>query len=308
METGLLHIEANHGLHPCIWMQAGVVGKKECRWDYDCPGCRFDRNMVRTADENNRLRQGGTTPKGKRGEIIPWKNKLLSLPASRRPCLHHMKQRINFRACNQEYRCGSCDFDQFFHDEFSVHAVVKPVDKLNIKGFRIPQGYYFHRGHTWVKVEEGSSVRIGIDEFALRVLGPFDRIESPLVGKEIRQGRADTRAFRREQTAKVLSPVSGVVTSINPRLRTEGGLANDAPFSEGWIMRVHSDTLRDELKELMINTESGDFMDEEVERLHQLIEEVAGPLPADGGHFGNDIYGKIPQLGWERLTKIFLDT
>jgi glycine cleavage system H lipoate-binding protein len=289
-------------------MQAGVVDKKECRWDYDCPGCRFDRNMVRTAEENNKLRQGGTTPKGKRGEIIPWKNKLLLLPASRRPCLHHMKQRINFRACTHEYRCGSCDFDQFFHDEFSVHAVVRPVDKLNIKGFRIPQGYYFHRGHTWVKVEEGSFVRIGIDEFALRVLGPFDRIESPLVGKEIRQGRADTRAFRKEQTARVLSPVSGVVTSINPRLRTKGGLANDAPFSEGWIMRVHSDTLRDELKELMINTESSDFMDEEVERLHQLIEEVAGPLPADGGHLGNDIYGKMPQLGWERLTKSFLHT
>jgi hypothetical protein len=39
-----------------------------------------------------------------------------------------------------------------------------------------------------------------------------------------------------------------------------------------------------------------------------MIEEVAGPLAADGGHFAEDIYGRLPSLGWERLTKAFLRT
>jgi glycine cleavage system H lipoate-binding protein len=60
---------------------------------------------------------------------------------------------------------------------------------LDIKGFRIPQGYYLHSGHTWIKVEESSTVRVGIDEFAQRLLGPFDRIEAPLLGKEVKQGK-----------------------------------------------------------------------------------------------------------------------
>ena len=308
METGLLQFEENQDRHLCIWMQAGVVTKKECKSDYDCPGCRFDRVMGRVADENNRLKRKGKTPTGRHADIIPWKENLRALPLSRRPCLHHMKGRINFRACTHEYLCGNCDFDQYFNDQFSVHAVVKPVDTLNIKGFSIPQGYYFHRGHTWAKVEEGASVRIGIDEFALRLLGPFDQIEAPLMGKEVKQDRGDITVYRGGLAAKILSPVSGVVTSINPRLMTEGSLAGEDPFSEGWVMRVHSDILRDELKKLMINRETGDFMDKEVERLHRLVEEVAGPLPADGGYLGNDIYGKMPQLGWERLTKIFLDT
>jgi len=264
--------------------------------------------MRRTADENRRLAKEGKIIQGKRGKIILWKEKLKARPSSKSPCLHHMKGRIEFKACNNEYRCANCDFDQYFQDQYSVHAVVNPVDVLEIEGFRVPQGYYFHPGHTWIKVEKDSTVRIGIDEFALRLLGPLDSIKAPLMGKEVKQDRADMELFRGRHHAKVLSPVSGVVTAINPKLRDEGSLANKAPYSEGWVMSVHSESLRQDLKNLMINMETRDFMERQVEHLHRVIEDVAGPLAADGGFLGDDIYGHMPQLGWGRLTRIFLNT
>jgi glycine cleavage system H lipoate-binding protein len=296
------------GNRPCIWMQAGVVRQKSCKINYDCASCRFDRAMRRLADENSRLKKAGRVARGNRHEVISWKEKLRALPPSKRPCVHHMKGRIEFRPCTNNYWCGNCDFDQYFHDQYSVHAVISPVDVLEIGGFKVPQGYYFHRGHTWAKIEDGPSVRVGLDEFALRLLGPFDRIETPLMGKEVEQGRADIRVYRGVHQAKVLSPVSGVVTAINPKLRDQGRLANQGPYSEGWVMSVLSNDLRQDIKGLMINTETGDFLEEHVERLYQLIEGVEGPLAADGGHLGNDIFGKIPHLGWERLTRIFLNT
>jgi glycine cleavage system H lipoate-binding protein len=186
--------------------------------------------------------------------------------------------------------------------------VISPIDFLEIKGFKVPQGYYLHRGHTWVKVEEGSSVRVGIDEFALRVLGPFDSIEAPLLGKEVNQESADIGVFRKAHQAKILSPVSGVVTAINPRIREQGRLANQDPYSEGWVMNVHSNNLRKDMKNLMINSQSRDFMDGQIERLYQVVEEIEGPLSTDGGHLGDDIYGKMPELGWAKLTRIFLNT
>jgi len=292
--------------HACIWMQAGVVSKKPCKIRYDCPSCRFDRIMRRVGDENLSLKREGVAPKGKRGQIVSWQQKLRSQPTPKRPCIHHMKGRIEFRICNNEYKCSNCDFDQYFSDQFSVHAVMSPVDVLDIKGFKVPQGYYFHPGHTWIKVEEGSSVRVGIDEFALRLLGPLDRIEAPLMGKEVKQGSADIGVSRAAHQARFLSPVSGVVTAINPKLREEGDLANQDPYSEGWVMSVHCDNLRGELKNLMINNETGDFMEGEVACLYEVIEEVAGPLSVDGGDLSYDIYGHLPQLGWERITKIFL--
>ena len=236
----------------CIWMQANVVRRKSCKSDYNCTECRFDRVMKQVSRENARLRESGLSPKGKKGRIVSWKEQLKSRPLSKRPCIHHMKGRIEFRACTHEYRCGNCDFDQYFNDQFSVHAVVNPVHVLDIKGFQVPQGFYIHPGHTWVKMEEGSLVKVGLDDFALRLLGPLDRIEAPLMGKTVEQGRGDITLRRSTETARIQSPISGVVADINPDLREQGNVANQDPYTQGWVMRLHCRDLRHDLKKLIL--------------------------------------------------------
>jgi glycine cleavage system H lipoate-binding protein len=293
---------------PCIWMQAGVVPKKLCRIDYQCAVCAYDRAMRRVATENQQLKEKGKIPGGKRGRIVFWKDKLRELPAWKQPCLHHMIGHIDFRTCTHDYQCANCEFDQYFSDQLAVHAVVHPVDVLDIKGFKIPQGYYLHPGHTWVKIEEGSTVRVGLDDFALRLLGPLDQIQAPLMGKQLKQGRQDISLKREENKAALLSPVSGVVTDINPELRERGSRGNEDPYSEGWILRLHCANLRQDLKNLMIGEQAGEYIDEEVERLYGVIEETAGPLATDGGLLGDDIYGNMPQIGWQKLTQLFLRT
>lgn len=231
-----------------------------------------------------------------------------SLPPSQRPCLHHVKGRIRFKPCTNDYLCGNCEFDQYFYDEYTVHAVVRPVDVLEVEGFKVPQGYYLHEGHAWVKIEEGSSVRIGIDDFTLRLLGPIDRVETPLIGKVVNQGEPGLAVRRREHHAKMLSPLSGVITAVNPKLREQGTLANEDSYAGGWVMTLHPQNLRKEIKGLMIAQQSVEFLEQEVNRLHDLMEEVAAPLAADGGYLGKDLFGAMPQLGWERLTRLFLRT
>jgi glycine cleavage system H lipoate-binding protein len=187
-----------------------------------------------------------------------------------------------------------------------VHAVVRPVDVLDVKGFKLPHGYYLHRGHAWVKIEEGSTARIGLDDFALRLLGPLDRVEAPLMGKVVEQDRGDILLNRSANTARIQSPISGVVTDINPELRDQGSLANRDPYTQGWVMRLHSEDLRRDLKKLMIGDQATDYLDEEIDRLYRVIEEEAGPLAADGGYLGDDIYGNLPGVDWHKLTRIFL--
>jgi glycine cleavage system H lipoate-binding protein len=262
--------------------------------------------MRRVARENASRIKSGRTVQGKAGRITAWEEKMKGLPPSKRPCIHHLKQRIDFRACTNDYRCSSCEFDQYFNDAYRVHAVVKPVDILEVEGFKIPQGYYLHPGHTWARIEEGGLVRVGFDEFVLRLLGPPDRVEAPLMGKVVTQGRSDLHVFQGNRTAAALSPVSGVVTAINPALREKGRLAHQEPYSEGWVMTVHAQRLREDLKNLMIHDESKAFLGQEVARLWAMMEEAAGPLAADGGRLGDDIYGSLPGLDWERLVRGFL--
>jgi glycine cleavage system H lipoate-binding protein len=293
-------------LPPCIWMQAGVVRRKHCRLGYECTACRYDRLMQREADANRRLKARGTTPTGKRGRIVSWREKLKEQPPWKRPCLHHMKQRIDFRSCTNDYSCSDCDFDQYFNDQFTVFATVNPVDLVEVDGFKIPQGYYLHRGHAWIKIEEENTVRVGLDEFTLRLLGPFDGIDAPLIGKTLQQGRADINLRRGDKTARLLSPVSGVVTACNIGLRQEGKVESRDAYADGWIVRAHSADLRRDMKKLMIAEETTAFLRSEIEQLTALIEQAAGPLAADGGHLGDDLYGKLPQLGWNRLVGLFL--
>ncbi len=68
-------------------------------------------------------------------------------------------------------------------------------------------------------------------------------------------------------------------------------------------MRIHVLNLRADLKDLMIGNETGKFLKNEVGPVHKAVEDVAGPLAADGGFLGNDIYGSMLELGWDTLDQ-----
>ncbi|MCF8104653.1 MAG: glycine cleavage system protein H [Desulfohalobiaceae bacterium] len=295
-------------LAPCIWMQAGVVKHKQCPRDYDCLECPYDRALQRVAAENRQAAARGRPAFGRRGKIESWQDRLLKRPPLKRPCIHFLKQKIEFRPCSNDYKCPECEFDHFFQDIYRVFAVVNPVELLEVKGVHLPQGYYLHLGHAWVKTEEGSQVRIGLDDFALRLLGPLDRVQTPLIGKTVDQGQAGFSVRRGEREARVQAPVSGVVTEVNTSLHRDGALANQDPYSQGWVMLLYTKNLRQDLKNLMLGTETREFLSREVDRLYAVIEEYCGPLAADGGDLGGDIAGNLPDSAWNRLTSHFLRT
>ena len=302
-------ITSEKTLPACIWMQAGVVARKSCRIDFQCAACRYDKKMRQAASENQapRAREIADRP-GPRAGIVSWKDRLRELPPWKRPCLHSMKGRIEFRACTNDYRCADCEFDQYFDDQFTVHAVVKPVKELDVAGFKIPQGYYLHRGHAWVKIEEGNTVRVGLDDFAARTFGPFSQVDTPLLGQEVTREQPGITLTRGDRTARVLSPVTGVVTAANPAMFGAAKALDRDMYTRNWLVRVDAGDLRRDLKHLMIRDEASAFFEKEIEHLYRVIEETAGSLATDGGHLAADLCGNLPQLDWEKLTRIFLRT
>lgn len=302
-------IASEKKLPACIWMQAGVVARKSCRIDFQCAACRYDKKMRQAVSENRAAREQAVAgPPRPRTGIVSWKDRLRELPPWKRPCLHSMKGRIAFRACTNDYRCADCEFDQYFDDQFTVHAVVTPVGELDVAGFKIPQGYYLHHGHAWVKLEEENTVRIGLDDFAARTFGPFSRIDTPLLGQEVTREQPGITLTRGDRTARVLSPVTGVITATNPAIFGAAEAFDRDMYTQNWLVRVDAADLRQDLKHLMIRDEASAFFEKEIERLYQVIEETAGPLAADGGQLTSDLCGKLPQLDWDNLTRIFLRT
>ncbi|MFO8031066.1 MAG: hypothetical protein R6U22_00820 [Desulfohalobiaceae bacterium] len=295
------------GQRPCIWMQAGIVRKKECLQDYECQSCSYNKALSRACQKNKELRQSGLDPQGKAGSLEFWEDRLKRLPVLQRPCIHHLKQRINFRPCTNEYNCQDCEFDQEFSELYSVHTVLSPISFLEVMGFHIPQGYYLHPGHCWVKFEEGSLVRVGLDDFCTRVLGPFDQIELPLLGKRVQQGQPAFKIIREGRESSVLAPLSGVVADINPQVQNKGSRRIQAqPYTDCWLFRIKWEQNREELSNLLLDQESKGFLQEEAHTLFTEIEAHAGPLAADGGQIVPDLLGQMPELGWDRLSSLFL--
>lgn len=277
--------------HPCIWMAAGATSFKNCNNFYDCTSCKYDAGMKKRVSE---------------GKQIGWQDAMRMRSALDRICRHSLTGRIAKRACAYDYQCGTCDFDQFFEDIWTAKTATRPAAVEQIRGFALPLDHYFHDGHTWARVESGGYIRIGLDDFALKLLGKADAFDLPLMGKELDQGKAGWGLSRQGNTADVLSPINGVIMEVNPEVRENPGLANREPYGGGWLFMVRTPDVKKTMKNLMAEEDSLNWIGTEINRLEKMIEDVAGPLAADGGYLTDDIYGALPDLGWDALTGTFL--
>jgi glycine cleavage system H lipoate-binding protein len=279
--------------NPCLWMRAGVVKTKDCNNFYDCTTCKYDQGMRKQVES---------------GKQMSWQDAMRKRPSLERICRHSLTERIARRVCAYDYECPKCDFDQFFEDVWCTKTKTQPNEMRYVRGFGVPAGYYFHNGHTWARIESGGYLRVGMDEFALKTLGRADALDLPTMGKELSQATVGWGLKRRENHASVLSPVDGVIVEVNAALRETPGAANQEPFGKGWLFVVRNPDLKGTVKKLMDDKASLPWMSEEVRTLEHMIEAVAGPLAADGGTVGDDVYGHLPGLGWKNLTKTFLKT
>ncbi len=289
---------------PCLWMQAGVVQRKFCTRGFRCRECPFDRALGRLAAENRRLACRGERPAGGRGRIEPWPDRLRRLPVRLRPCVHHLAGRIPFRACTGDYRCSRCEFDQYFAEEFRVFSALQAVAPLAVEGLKIPQGVYLHPGHVWLEPGEGGEVRLGLDDFAWKVLCP-KRVETPLTGARLARGRPAFVLHRGARRLALSSPLDGVVTAVNPAMRERtAGCAPD-PYAADWVLRAQADDLSAALSRLHVGPAAAAHLGAACRRLADFLAARRGPLAADGGFLDWKALPELLEPFWEELARSF---
>jgi glycine cleavage system H lipoate-binding protein len=279
--------------YPCLWMQSGVVEFKNCNNFYDCTTCKYDKGMQKQVEK---------------GKHVSWQDAMRRKPSLERVCRHTLTRRIERRTCACNYECSTCDFDQFFEEVWTARIGSQPFTMQDVKGFQVLQGSYFHDGHGWARIESGGLIRVGMDDFSVKLLGNAEAFDLPLMGKELSQGGIGWGLKREGNAADVLSPIDGVIVEVNGRLREKPVTANRDPYGEGWLFLVHNQDIKGAFKNLMEDAAGMEWIAAEVGKLEDMIESVAGPIAADGGYITNDIYGNLPALGWKNLTRTFLKT
>lgn len=295
-----------NGEEKCIWMEAGVIDYKLCNYHYNCHICTFDKAMKQAADRNVEMRRRGLEPSGKKAHITSWQEKMKRRPGLQRECRHSLTGRTSFRLCPYEFECSTCEFDQMLEDSWQLQIPARITSIPQVDGYGLPEGHFFHMGHAWARIEHGGRIRIGLDDFAMRVFGPMDSLDLPLTGEEVKFSEVGLAFKRSGKEAQALSPLTGVVAAVNYQVSKEPTVIKEQPYNEGWLMVLDPTEMKKDLKNLLYGKESTEWIQAEHQKLVEMVSAV-GLTYADGGPI-DDVVGRVPDLSWEKLTQEFLRT
>lgn len=183
-----------------------------------------------------------------------------------------------------------------------VRAVADTARDL-VEWVRVPQGLHFHRGHAWVGGPCGGVVRVGMDDFATRLIGPIDGVDLPTPGTRLVQGETGFTIRVGERAVPVLSPVDGEVVRVNADAVRAPGIVGDDPFGGGWLVEVRPERLAADRTNLLTGTLARRFFEDAVADLRARIGSDLGPVLQDGGTPVRGIARAIAGDGWERLVR-----
>jgi glycine cleavage system H lipoate-binding protein len=178
-----------------------------------------------------------------------------------------------------------------------------------IAGFLVPNKVMFHPGHAWARVEGNDIITVGMDDFAVKLLGSVDSISLPEEGSKLMQGspgwlmEADSRAVH------MLSPVEGEVVAVNHAVANSPGAALEDPYGNGWLFKVANSNPAANLENMVPTAMIGKWLEEIRETLSCLLRgQAAAGLHQDGGEPVSGLARAVDPERWDEVAREFLLT
>ena len=96
---------------------------------------------------------------------------------------------------------------------------------------------HFTKDHEWVRLD-GDVATVGITAYAAEQLGDVVFVETPDIGKSVKQSDSFAVVESVKAASDVYAPVSGEVVEANTALGDEPETVNAAPEHGGWFAKV----------------------------------------------------------------------
>lgn len=189
--------------------------------------------------------------------------------------------------------------------EVEAQPAARPVPQPNVvAGFQVPENLKFHPGHTWALTEGPKMVRIGLDDFAAKLLGKVHKIGLPQRGQWVRQGQKIWTLERDGAKVDMVSPIEGVVTEINDAAAGTPDAVRRDPYGDGWLVTVESPDSKLNFRNLLSGELARWWMDEAASRLRRHLPIPAG-VAQDGGMAVGDLTTYLEDKEWVEVTREF---
>jgi glycine cleavage system H protein len=124
-----------------------------------------------------------------------------------------------------------------------------------------PEDVRYTAEHEWARLENGL-VTVGITSYATEQLGDIVFVELPQIGERLDAMKPFGTIEAVKTASDLFAPLKGEVVAINDALADNPALVNQAPFGEGWMIRVKPEN-PDDLKRLMNHEDYEQLIEEQ---------------------------------------------
>jgi glycine cleavage system H protein len=219
------------------------------------------------------------------------------IPEEERKCVWMTTGLISYKLCERNYQCTFCPFDQAIKNEGGSESDLRETESDLAEGSpntdpsaRISGSFFYHPDHSWAKVESTERVRIGIDELLTQLMTNIQVAILPQVGSYIAQGECCAHIIQEDYILPVVSPLSGLIQTINPRLKKKPELIIDDPKGYGWLLAVRPENLESDLKNLLFGRKAFLWCQQDEKEILAQADlilkqspQTVGPTMQDGG-------------------------
>ncbi|OGQ94230.1 MAG: hypothetical protein A2521_05630 [Deltaproteobacteria bacterium RIFOXYD12_FULL_57_12] len=191
-----------------------------------------------------------------------------------------------------------------------VRAGIRRGFNSMVEWFQIPDDVHFHQGHTWMQRDRDDprAVRVGLDDFAQKMVGNINLVSTAKVGEQIKQGEQAWNLWIGNKSVSMLAPVSGEIVEVNKACQTNGAILNDDPFGAGWIYKIIPENITKESKNLLSGSLAKKWMETVVDKLRVQMSPEMDVVYQDGGVPMPGMARNIDKDNWESLVADFFLT
>ena len=172
-----------------------------------------------------------------------------------------------------------------------------------VGGFKLAPGASYHAGHTWAAKETQNIVRVGLDDFAVRLLGNFDHLDLPARGRWMRQGEKGWTVGRGNHRFEMLSPIEGEVVDVNQEVLNDPSVIHKDPYGVGWLVAVNSPAADSNMKNLLRGRLAQQWLEDSLDAFRSHVSPSTGIHLQDGGHAIPDLLSVLPEESWEKVVR-----
>jgi glycine cleavage system H lipoate-binding protein len=184
-------------------------------------------------------------------------------------------------------------------------AVPERIPAPVVAGVQLPEHLHYHLGHTWAVRESSHRFRVGIDEFAARLMGGITKVEAPMRGRWFGQGERGWTLHAGDRQASLAAPVEGEVVEVNQDALAHPEKVASDPYGAGWLLVVRTADPALNVRNLLSGAVARRWMEDAVTELRQALSPASLPTAADGGLLAGDFASRLDLEEWETLKARF---